>query len=51
MAGNIKFAHSPHEKEVQAMCRKELFAVGAAIVMVVAMVVFVPARGTAGGSS
>jgi len=33
------------------MCRKELFAVGAAIVMVVAMVVFVPARGTAGGSA
>jgi len=26
------------------MCRKELFAVGAAIVMVVAIVVFVPAR-------
>jgi len=48
MAGNIKFAHYPHEKEVEAMCRKELFIVGAAIVIVTAVMMFFPLTGSAG---
>ena len=48
MAENNKFVVISNEKEVQAMCRKELFVVGAAIVMVMAMAMFFPVTGAAG---
>jgi len=48
MAENNKFVFISNEKEVQAMYRKELFVVGAVIVMVMAMVMFFPVTGTAG---
>jgi len=48
MAEHNGFVVISNEKEVQAMCRKELFFVGAAIVMVMAMAMFFPVTVTAG---
>ena len=47
MTENNEFVVISSEKEVQAMCRKELFVGGAAIVMVMAMAIFFPVMGTA----
>jgi len=44
---NNKFVVISHEKEVQAMCRKKLFVVSAAIVVVIVFTVFFPLIGTA----